>query len=192
MREYKEHFVAFLDILGFKNLIIKEESETIYQIFDEIHSRAKTSMNYNGVQIKAYEKIQHRILSDSVILFIDAEIEDSLTALIDVCIKLQRSLADRDTPILLRGGITKGALYYENDIVYGEGLTNAYLLESNLAKYPRVIFTGETLEAGKKVSKYMFPDFEGVFRKFSKDEDALYYLNYLTSTGYWTIDRIKE
>lgn len=179
MREYREHFVAFLDILGFKAFIDHEACETIYQIFETIHARSKSSLNYNGVQIQAFEAMQHKILSDSVIVFIDAEIEDSFPALLTVCTQLQRALANRNDPILLRGGIAKGSLYYEDDIIYGQGLTKAYLLESNLAKYPRVIFTGDTLEAGRKVTKYMFPELEGHFPSFAEDKDGLYIIDYL-------------
>ena len=179
MREYREHFVAFLDVLGFKAFIDHEECETIYKIFETIHARSKGAMNYNGVQIQAFERIQHKILSDSVIIFIDAEIEDSFPALLTICTQLQRVLANREDPILLRGGIAKGSLYYEDDIIYGQGLTKAYLLECNLAKYPRVIFTGETLEAGQKTTKYMFPAVERWGGDFVKDKDGLYFIDYL-------------
>lgn len=185
MRTYKEHFVAFLDILGFKAMINGVGCEDIYQIFTEIHSKSRASMNYNGFDIHAYEHLHHKILSDSVIVFIDAEVEDSFPALIDVCGRLQRSLAGRENPILLRGGISKGSLYYEDDIIYGEGLTEAYLLESNLAKYPRIVFTGDTLEAGKQTAKYMFPDLEGLANAFIKDMDALYFLSYTPVTTGW-------
>lgn len=178
MRQYKEHFVAFLDILGFKNLIVNSNCNDIYSIFDEIHSKSNASLNFNGVQIQAYDHIKYKILSDSIIIFIDTQIPDSFSALLDVCSRLQRSLIHRDDPILLRGGISKGLLYYEDDVIYGEGLTNAYLLENNLAKYPRIVFTGETLEAGKKSAEYIYVDGQGIFNTFDTDEDMLYFLHY--------------
>lgn len=191
MREYREHFVAFLDVLGFKAFIDHEECETIYKIFETIHARSKGAMNYNGVQIQAFERIQHKILSDSVIIFIDAEIEDSFPALLTICTQLQRALANREDPILLRGGIAKGSLYYEDDIIYGQGLTKAYLLECNLAKYPRVIFTGETLEAGQKSTKYMFPAVECWGGDFVKDKDGLYFIDYLPDRYHSTLEEMK-
>ena len=63
MRQYREHFVAFLDILGFKAFIDHATCETIYQIFETIHARSRSSMNYNGFQIQAFEAMQHKILS---------------------------------------------------------------------------------------------------------------------------------
>ncbi len=178
-KHYKENFIAFLDILGFKELITREECDAIFKIFDEIHSRSKASLKYNGVQIDAYNHIHHKILSDSVIVFIDAEIDDAFAAMLDICTRLQVSLANRDNPILLRGGISKGPLYYEDDIIYGQGLTDAYLLESKLAKYPRIIFTGDTLELGKKNVKYMFPDLRNINWGYRTDEDGLLFVNYM-------------
>ncbi len=180
MREYKEHFVAFIDILGFKEIITNEECDNIYNIFAEIHSRSNTELNFNGFQIEAFDHVHHRILSDSVVLFIDAEIPDSFATIVTICRRLQSYLANRDNPILLRGGIVKGLLYYEDDIIYGQGLTDAYLLESKLAKHPRVIFTGDTLRCGKENTKYMFPDLEPSFNTYRCDEDGLYFANYLT------------
>lgn len=178
-KQYKEHFIAFLDILGFKELITREGCDMIYKIFDEIHSRSIGRMNYNGVQIEAYNNIYHKILSDSVIVFIDAEIDDAFAALLDICSRLQVSLANRDNPILLRGGIAKGPLYYEDDIIYGQGLTDAYLLESKLAKYPRIIFTGDTFDLGKHNAKYMFPDLEDIMFRYRIDDDGLFFVNYM-------------
>jgi len=194
MHEYKEHFVAFLDILGFKSMINHSSCSEIYGIFSEIHKRSKASMNYAGVPIHAYEHIHHKILSDSVIVFIDASIEDSFPALLDICARLQISLADREHPILLRGGIAKGSLYYEDDIIYGEGLTNAYLLEANLAKYPRVIFTGDTLAQGQQITKYMFPDVmrAGFTLNFIADDDMLFMIDYFPHRTAWSVEKMKQ
>jgi hypothetical protein len=123
------------------------------------------------------------ILSDSIIIFIEANIEDAFAALIDVCKRLQRSLANRENPILLRGGIAKGGLFHENDIIYGEGLTKAYLLESKLANFPRIIFSGDTLAHGEKNASLMRHLLVGAPSLFRTDEDMLHYVNYLPSIG---------
>ncbi len=181
MKEYKQHYVAFIDILGFKNLLQENSCEDIYPIFSVLHSKSQSELNLNGIQIKAYECIKHTILSDSIILYIDADVEDAFAALLDVCGKLQTSLAQRKKPILLRGGVAKGNLFYENDIIYGEGLTKAYLLETKLAKYPRIIFTGDTLNIGLNNTKYMFTELEGIAKCYIKDSDGLYYIDYLSN-----------
>jgi len=179
MHEYRDHYVAFLDILGFKEHLKRNSCETMYSIFDVLRNKTRKQLNLNGVQIEAYEHIKYTILSDSIIVYIDASIDDAFATLIDVCSSLQKALANRDEPILMRGGIAKGNLFYENDIIYGEGLVKAYLLESNLAKYPRIIFSGETLAAGRENTIYTFTELDGLSRIYKTDDDYLHYVEYL-------------
>ncbi|WP_249313661.1 hypothetical protein [Congzhengia minquanensis] len=179
MIKYDEYYVAYLDILGFKELLRTASCESIYQIFDILHKKTRGHLNLNGVEIQAYQHIHHTILSDSVIVYIKASVEDAFAVLIDICKNLQSSLANREAPILLRGGVAKGALFHENDIIYGEGLSKAYLLESNLAKHPRIVFSGELLEDGLKNTKYMFAEMEGLVKPYKTDDDRLYYIDYL-------------
>lgn len=176
---YKEHYVAFLDILGFKTLLKTTSCEEIYSIFEVLHKKTHAKLNQNGVEIQAFNHIKHTILSNSIIVYIESDIEDAFAALIHVCKQLQFSLANRGKPILLRGGIAIGDLFYENDIIYGNGLASAYLLENNLAKYPRIVFSGDTLDKGLQNTKYMFVDMEGIIRPYKEDDDALFYIDYL-------------
>lgn len=188
---YKEHYVAFLDILGFKDLLKSASCEELYSVFEVLHKKSHGKLNQNGVEIQAFDHIHHTILSDSIILYIESDIEDAFAALIHICNQLQTSLANREHPILLRGGIAVGNLFYENDIIYGEGLSSAYLLENNLAKYPRIVFTGDMLSKGLENTKYMFVDMEGIIRPYQEDEDALYYADYLQPTFWSNADLIQ-
>lgn len=189
MQEYEEHFVAFLDILGFKSLLKDTSCKELYSIFEVLNKKTSGRRNQNGIEIQAYNHIHHTILSDSVIVYIRSDIDDAFATLIDICNNLQYSLANREKPILMRGGIAMGNLFYENDIIYGEGLSSAYLLENNLAKYPRIIFTGDTLKKGLQNTKYMFVDMEGIIRPYQEDDDALYFTDYL-SPDFWDIDTL--
>ena len=192
MKEYIDHYVAFIDILGFKSILATLSCDEVYPIFDVLETKTKASLNFNGVQIDAYNHIKHIILSDSIIIFIPSHIDDAFAALVDVCHRLQISLANRETPILLRGGIAKGGLFYEGNIIYGEGLTKAYLLESNLAKYPRIVFSGETLSTGKENAKYLFPELDHMGVNYITDKDHLHFVNYLPYLCEMKIDEVVE
>lgn len=183
MKNYKNCFVAYLDIMGFKSLLSDNSCDDIYMIFDVLQTKSKAELNYCGNDIQAYQHIHHTILSDSIILYIEEDIDDAFAALIDVCRILQKSLADRDEPILLRGGIVKGDLFYENDIIYGNGLTRAYLLESNLANYPRIVFSGDTLTDGIQNSKYMRDCLKYLSPFYLQDDDYMYYVDYIYTAG---------
>lgn len=134
---YTEHYIAFLDILGFKDLIKHNTCNDIMNIFLEI--KTEYVVRQNGTPIVPEDKINYRIMSDSICIFIKSEIENALPALVHICAYLQVRLLRMNTPILVRGGIAKGNLYYNDDIVYGQGLTDAYLLEDKSARYPRII-----------------------------------------------------
>lgn len=184
VKKYQEYYVAFLDILGFKALLKDRTCEEIYSIFEILHQNARGKLNLNGVDIQAYKHIHHIILSDSIIIYIKANKPDAFAALVHICNKLQYSLANRDKPILLRGAIAIGDLYHKKDVIYGSGLSSAYSLESNLAKYPRIIFTGDVLERGLENTTYMFPYMEGFTNLYQKDKDSLYFVNYF-SPDFW-------
>ena len=190
MPEYKEHYVAFLDILGFKALLKNTPCDEIYSIFDIINNKSHGKREENGVLIEALDHVKHMILSDSIILYIEVSIEDAFAALMYICNQLQVSLANREQPILVRGGIAMGNLFCMDDIIYGEGLSAAYLLESNLAQYPRVIFTGNTLSKGLANTKYMHASMESLNPPYQSDNDELYYVNYLCPP--WNNDELIQ
>lgn len=180
MKKYTECFVAFLDILGFKNYIDKAECQEIYEIFSEI-------LNFKASPLvkeyPAYDNIKITIMSDSIIVYIDSSITDAFLALTDVCSQMQIKLMNRAEPILLRGGIAKGSLYHKDNILYGKGLTSAYILENTLAVYPRIIFTETTRQEGlKNVGKLYLFDYNQQF--YHKDEDDLYFIDYFSTFNY--------
>ncbi len=180
MNEYTECFVAFLDILGFKKYIDKAECQEIYEVFSEI-------LNFKASPLvkeyPAYDNIKITIMSDSIIVYIDSSITDAFLALTDVCSQMQIKLMNRAEPILLRGGIAKGSLYHKDNILYGKGLTSAYILENTLAVYPRIIFTETTRQEGlKNVGKLYLFDYNQQF--YHKDEDDLYFIDYFSTFNY--------
>ncbi len=191
MKEYKDCYVAFLDILGFKNIVKEQDCDYIYETMNKLHDLTKHSLNFNGFDIMAYEKIKHIILSDSIVVYIESDIEDAFVALMHVCYLLQQHLASLEYPIFLRGGITKGPLCFDDTIIFGNALTQAYLLENNIAVYPRIIFTGNILDEGRKNAKYLFPEIDGLGVMYKIDKDELYYIDYF-DRGIHDVDDYKQ
>jgi len=132
----KVKYVAFLDILGFKNKIrglqpgkakdfIFDFSGTIFKIFNEKNSDGR---------INGY------IVSDSVILYSKDDSKDSLEALI----KLTREICENefiDNNILMRGAIAKGEFdkvpakeisSLEKGLIVGEAYIDAYVGEGSI------------------------------------------------------------
>lgn len=180
MEKYKECYVAFIDILGFKNLIDKSNFEDIYSIFLLVLNFEPHPLLKNE---DVYKDIHYTIMSDSIIIYIDVTITDGFMALTDVCSQIQMKLSRNNPPFFVRGGIAKGTLYHHNNILFGTGLTNAYILENTSAIYPRIIFTEKLRQlALENTKKFYIFDYNSMFYK--KDNDEMYYINFLHAFNY--------
>lgn len=177
-KEYKECYVAFLDIMGFKNLVMTEECNYIYDIFQRIKINSQTKFNLNNTFIEAFFSVKHYVMSDSIVLFIESSVKDSFFALTRTCQILQMSLLALPTPITLRGGISKGPIFCEDDIIFGKGLVNSYLLEENTAINPRIIFTKKILDQGQESYEIIKKGIDAL--SFFKDSDELYCINFMS------------
>lgn len=139
---YKKRFVAYLDILGFKDLVFSNEQkdkEKLNKYFGIINSVIDYLKNINSK--KAIESI---VISDSVILSVRQRSEekeniDILKNLFIAVGLIQKNLALKD--IWLRGAISSGETYFNSEKrqIVGPAYINAYLLEKSLAISPRVI-----------------------------------------------------
>ncbi|MBR1404646.1 MAG: hypothetical protein IJ558_10790 [Treponema sp.] len=176
--KYTESYVAFLDILGFKNLITSKTCADIYSIFALINIGSKTEFKLNDEALPVFNNVKYKIMSDSIILYIDAFIPDAFFALVHSCQRLQMLLLNCNTPILLRGGIAKGGLFSDGDILFGKGLTDAYLIENNVAVYPRIIFTNQLLKEAQKNYAKISPGIDSL--SFYKARDEFCCVNFMT------------
>lgn len=175
MDGYKECFVAFIDILGFKNIIGKYNYDDLVKIFDELSSFEPHPLVRKP---ELYEHIGYSIMSDSIIVYIETVYEDSFIALADVCNQIQIRLSSLNPPVMVRGGIACGNLHHKDNVLFGDALTKAYILESTLAKYPRIVFTEEThIKALKNMGRLYVFDYNKMY--YNIDEDMLYYIDYM-------------
>ena len=169
MREYKECYIAFLDLLGFKNTVNNEACETIASFFDEIQHEYIVTVNETGLPLMDYSKITRKVMSDTICFYVDATVKNALAGLVSVCDYFQVRMLRLSKPILVRGAIVRDQIYAHGDVTFGPGVSKAYLLEEKTAKYPRVIFTKSLfdnssesdVEGRKYLSEYTFHDDDG-------------------------------
>lgn len=159
-----ERIVAFIDILGFESLVRDlEKDERLHQrlqyALQDIKRVKISSLNENTAQ----KDLEVSVFSDCVA--ISAE-RDNYHGVIWTAIHLQSSLLVLG--ILTRGGISKGGLVHEDDILYGEGMIKAYKLESKAAIYPRILIDREIIELTNEYYRSVF---------FQQDMDGLWHLN---------------
>ena len=123
------------------------------------------------------EKHYKQYRNEKKLFYINVDTEDALFALLSTCQTIQMALL-RDK-ILLRGGVARGTLFREDSIIFGKGLTQAYLLESNVASFPRIVFNRELLDDGN-VYNSAVPQSIWESMLISRDEDELFYINPVT------------
>jgi hypothetical protein len=123
-------YVAFLDVLGFKELVYARRIGELEMYFDTISVTLDVLKNDK-------RHIKSLLISDSTIL-ISPDSTDDFKTLLRAVQTIQAKLALKN--IWIRGGISYGEVYFDqgSNIVVGKGLIDAYLLESQ-AKFPRVI-----------------------------------------------------
>ncbi len=158
--EYTNVFIAFLDILGFKNMVgdgaNKGEDELtceeIYNIYSLHLKKPLDNIYYSSPKIMLrMEDVHMTVMSDSICFYIDSSIENAFVRLVATCAVFQAELLRLNNPVLLRGGISHGGLFTNHkSILYGPGLVKAVVLESQYAKYPRIIIDKATCELGMK------------------------------------------
>lgn len=126
----EEKFVAFIDVLGFKELVFSNANTKLFEYFEIILNERSRLKNLGS-------EIQSTLISDSIIIS-TALTNQGLHDIISIVKGIQSKLLLKG--ILLRGAISFGEIYIdeENNVVVGKALIKAYELEKK-AIYPRVI-----------------------------------------------------
>lgn len=178
--EYKEFpnmYFVFIDVLGFKKTI-DEHRDAMYREKDKTCS-GEFEEKYKNIFCKYFDFVDILGKEISNDAFYTGQISDSLffyTSNIGVLsqyidILLNFLLYAMSEGVFLRGGITKGRLYVDRNHknqYYGDCVAYAYLLESSVAKYPRIMVDTQTYqdlsEAYEKVSKDEFQKRANIFK----------------------------
>lgn len=164
---YEQRIVAFIDILGFKQMVIESEkdgNEEKIQSIDkalEFFKRLKSkTYKYNelidveedaqkkGIEnFRIHELLEINYFSDSIIISVKIE-DEKINEIFSTFIVSIASFGNLliKNGILIRGGIDVGNLVHKKGKIFGNALIKAYTLESTIATYPRIIISKNLLE----------------------------------------------
>lgn len=137
---YEERIVAFVDILGFSDMISRSENNV--EIYEKINQALKTIQNVKKQSENTSAKVT--TFSDNIVVSYPADGKDSLYYILIDLIHLQLELLQLG--VLVRGGIAKGKVRHTKEMVFGPAMVAAYELESKYAVYPRIIVEKETVD----------------------------------------------
>ncbi len=161
---YEEKFVAFIDILGFSNIVRSFQNKP--KNHDKIHSALLKLIEYKNSSKShnlAQSNLEISTFSDSIVI---SASKADFFSLIWTCGWLQANLLK--IGILIRGGISQGLIYHQEDIIYGEGMLDAYEIESRAAVYPRIVISPKIIS---KLNQRIKDDF------IQEDIDGLWFVD---------------
>lgn len=181
--EYTEYYIAFLDMLGFKKLINDSPCDKIAEIFAKFSNKKPLKASYLGnrniISEDTADALKMKVMSDSICFYIDVNVTNALLCMIMSCMEFQYELYQNEIPIFLRGAIVRGNLYVEKDTMFGPGITQAYLMEENNAKYPRIILTNETLQFLNIRNENSDVNYTSIIKScVFRDDDAFYTVDF--------------
>lgn len=166
--KYEQKVVAFLDVLGFRNLVLLNKINPINTIN---HINEAISHTVNIFKSEGPESVSIKLFSDCFCISSDPS---DLILMVRELSFLQLSLATHN--IFVRGAISAGA-HFENDtIIFSEGLINAYEFQSQ-NKFPRII-TDEKITNRMKAEESPYSSDELV-EYLAIAPDGLFFLDYL-------------
>lgn len=145
---YIDSYIAFIDILGFKDYVNKAPGKDVVNFFREIQEVSeKASMNFksNFFTTEMLSKVSFNSFSDTIILSISKNEPVALNILIFMVNTVISNLLFSHQ-ILIRGAITEGKFYNSDNIMFGPALNYAAILEHEVCKFPRIIIPKFLLE----------------------------------------------
>ncbi|HPS34621.1 MAG TPA: hypothetical protein PK854_05075 [Oscillospiraceae bacterium] len=192
--EYKqsEYFVGYLDILGYKELFTRHKDKTdeflfaINEAFKETKNEEKSSSKLNQIV-----KPEIKIFSDNIVIAFKCKYEISdyvlFLGLIRLMAKIQFKFCIK-YGLILRGCISKGLFYINENLVFGEALIKSYEAERT-ACFPRIILENDYIE---KILVFINSEAQGernilirnnasaLFQLYVLlDSDGKYFINYM-------------
>ena len=138
------HIIAYLDILGVKDMICNDNN---FDFLNHLNMFMEDAIEESGGGIfPKEEEIYIKIFSDNILLAIelkenDEQRENKITILLNTVANIYNEILRYG--YLIRGAIVEGKFFHNDIIVYGKSLVEAVQLEENVAKYPRILVKTE-------------------------------------------------
>lgn len=151
---YEKRLVAFFDLQGFRNSVLKEYScEAIGSVFGFFAAISDTIQT-------DYKDLRITIISDSIVISTTIEERTNIISFFEACSFFAKPRIGKEF-IAVRGGIAYGNLHHVDNIVFGPALIDAYNLAENQPKpkFLKILMEQNTFEALKRndiPTKYLY------------------------------------
>ncbi len=193
-----ESIVAFIDILGFGDLVLSLESNSSVASADHAFkavSRLFQISDFFG-RDGNFGQVESSIFSDTIVF---SRLLFPSTTNIDL-VNFFHSVSETQSLLLHQGYLTRGGIavgkciHKKNHVLFGKAIIDAYRLEQE-AKYPRVIISSsarkrmEQLESANLdtgLQKFTIPE-----RYLRQDLDGMHFVDYLRVTTDFQWEKLR-
>ena len=177
------HIIAYLDILGAKDMICNDNN---FDFLNHLNMFMEDAIEESGGGIfPKEEEIYIKIFSDNILLAIelkenDEQKDNKIATLFNTVANIYNEILRYG--YLIRGAIVEGEFFHNDIIVYGKSLVEAVQLEENVAKYPRILVKTEVNTPNNLY--YLMKDNDGevflnVFHLCNTFDDVAFKINLL-------------
>jgi hypothetical protein len=183
--------VAVIDILGYMDMITTSEKEgTQKELLQRLHRALSTNRTWLEENHEMRLELDRdlyalKAFTDNIVLAwpVLDDAESELGGIFSRLADFQFTMSLEG--FFIRGGIALGMAYVDDLVVFGDGLTQAYLAESKLARDPRIVLSESAVNAVRRHLGY-YHDFEYApqARELLCDSDGQWFLNYLDCVLY--------
>ena len=160
--ETSNHIIAYLDILGAKDIICNDNN---FDFLNHLNMFMEDAIEESGGGVfPREEKIYIKIFSDNILLAIelkenDEQRENKIAILFNTVANIYNEILRYG--YLMRGAIVEGEFFHNDIIVYGKGLVEAVHLEEKEADVPRILVRVKVSESNSY--HYLMQDADGEF-----------------------------
>ena len=181
---YEEKLVAFIDILGVKDKVMKEggyDAAEVVNLMKQIRVYVETECS----SLAKAGKLRSLQIGDGFFIISDT---DCINEMCKILSMVQWHVLV-DSQMLLRGVLTAGKVNVEEDRCFiGPAVIEALELEERNAIFPRIIYENKTIE--KYINKVNVN-----FEHIREDEDKIKYLDFIQynmDTEQLTVEKLEQ
>ncbi|MBC8179498.1 hypothetical protein H8E88_00080 [candidate division KSB1 bacterium] len=183
-KDFRESFIAFIDILGFNNKVkaikTKEDFDEISKLMLAIK---ETANRFNLENDDLYGSFSMIAVSDSLIISVPYTDDTACFKFIEFVRYIQYTLLVTSFRTILRGYLNKGPVYNKDGILFGLGYSVAYEKEQKIGGAPRIVVSPEIIRLAEHAIKRDKTNRISIFERLRKDKDGSFYIDYLLPYG---------
>jgi hypothetical protein len=188
---FKQRYIAYVDILGFRTIVERMSKEDrlftiVRDALKGLERQSRKVQRYRRHQRDKQEEIKRDSAATTVTnsdlqmtAFSDCYVISEVSPAWHVLAAVQALAAHFLTEgILTRGAVVHGKAYHNGRVLFGPGINEAYKLESEVAKYPRILVTDAVR---REVRGYHEGRWESQLLK--RDVDGCWFVNLLVPSA---------